>query len=211
MSRVKNFAPVLVIGVFALFGGIFWIHGSFVTGHRISESVGRYGTVGTLQSDFNVSGMQLADWRWMREISAVRLTTVKGKIVPFPTNRPVLIVASWCPYCAKTLTLLQETNLLDKVQLVGAGNSYVPEVVNSSDPLQKAKTNMKVKLDQLGIDVSLNQILLALPKNGLDSLVHGYPTLLVPRDGMWYVKQGYVADKSFWFKALASHADEAGR
>ncbi|WP_029423345.1 TlpA family protein disulfide reductase [Alicyclobacillus macrosporangiidus] len=133
------------------------------------------------------------------------LLAANGAVVPFPVDKPVLVFAPWCGHCHETIRLLQQEGLLDRVKLVAAGLAYGGNGEPGSQgtiTLDKAKQTVQESFDRLGVHMSADSVLYALPGMAVDKVITGYPEILVPHGGHWYVQPGFVADTKFWHNLL---------
>lgn len=160
----------------------------------------------TQQAGPSLPGLTAADAKWMEEVLATPVHNGRGDVVHVAPDKPLLVVAYWCPYCHKALQLLQQNHLLDEVQILAV-------FFNSSEGGQKpvevksvgqAKTLMEQALKSAGVPVTMaNDVLYALPSDGMDAQFQAVPDLLVPKQGTWYMLKGFVPDVRTWQQALS--------
>ncbi|WP_035462560.1 hypothetical protein [Alicyclobacillus macrosporangiidus] len=150
-------------------------------------------------------GLVSADDNWMEGILKTPVHDASGHVVRVSSDRPVLVVAYWCPYCHKALQLLSQNHLLDKVQILAvffnsSEGDQKPVQVTS---VEQAKSLMAQSLKSAGVPESkANDMLYALPSDGMDSQIQAVPDLLVRKQGKWYVLKGFVPDVHTWQQVL---------
>ncbi|MBX5437799.1 MAG: hypothetical protein IRZ33_11380 [Alicyclobacillaceae bacterium] len=139
-----------------------------------------------------------------RTLRSATVQTADGKQVPFPTDKPVVVMAPWCRYCHLTLQLLQKEGLLPKVTVIAAGLEFSEsgKQANSHVTLASAEQTVQKSLDDIGVKISAKDVLYALPGTAVDKAVTGYPDVFVPHAGHLYLQPGYVADARFWHALL---------
>ncbi|MCL6547695.1 MAG: hypothetical protein K6T30_02150 [Alicyclobacillus sp.] len=145
-------------------------------------------------------GLSQAGASLEQALRGARVQTADGKQVPFPTDKPVIVMAPWCKYCHMTLQLLQREGLLPRVTVVAAGLEFSEsgKQANSRVTLAEAKQEVQKSFDHIGVKLSAKNVLYALPGTAVDKVITGYPDVFVPHGGRLYVQPGYVADERFW-------------
>ncbi|MFD1674826.1 TlpA family protein disulfide reductase [Alicyclobacillus fodiniaquatilis] len=138
------------------------------------------------------------------ELWQARLHNASGHMTTLPTDRPVLIVASWCAFCHQTLQLLSQHDLLNKVQVVVAldDGSEVGGKPANVKTVKDEETIFEREMRELHVTLPTNELLYSLPTDSFDHDVSAVPLLLVHRDGKWQELKGYVPDADVWRQAL---------
>jgi thiol-disulfide isomerase/thioredoxin len=160
----------------------------------------------TPQTNPNLPGLTAADTKWVNGILSTPVHDSAGQVAHVSPDKPILVVAYWCPYCHKALQLLEQNHLLDKVQILAVffnsseGNQKPVQVTS----IGQAKSLMAQALKSVGIPESkANDVLYALPSDGMDSQIQAVPDLLVQKQGTWYMLKGFVPDVRTWQQALS--------
>lgn len=195
---------VVVCGVAGYVGGLAaWQHSGGASTASTNPPVS--GQTPTSTSP-NLPGLTAADAKWVNGILSTPVHDSAGQVVHVSPDKPILVVAYWCPFCHKTLQLLEQNHLLDKVQILamffnGSEGGQKPAQVTS---VEQAKSLMAQALTSVGIPESkANDVLYALPSDGMDSQIQAVPDLLVPKQGKWYMLKGFIPDVHIWQQALS--------
>ena len=117
---------------------------------------------------------------WWRTVSQASVVTVDGQATTLPPHQPVLFFAWWCPHCHMALEELRHTPQLQHITLVSvwinAGNPSLPITSAHNAALVTEKA-----LSALGVHVPSAHLLLAMPNSAINRVLHGVPTLVVPK------------------------------
>lgn len=127
-----------------------------------------------------------------------------GDMVTVSADRPVLMVASWCKWCHKTLQLLAAQHLLNHVQVVvvldnGAEVGQKPEVVKSVHQEQEI---FEREMKKIHVNLPPADLLYSLPTDKFDKHVSAVPLLISHYNGKWQELKGYVPNPKIWQNAI---------
>ncbi|WP_029423519.1 TlpA family protein disulfide reductase [Alicyclobacillus macrosporangiidus] len=196
MRKDKVVGAAIGVVVVLLAGGV-----GYEIGHRTGVSRASMNS----QSVSTWKGLAQAAPNLESAIKDAPLLAANGAVVPFPADKPVLVFAPWCGHCHETIRLLQQEGLLDRVKLVAAGLAYgsngAPGSVGTMT-LDEAKQTVQESFEALGVHMSADSVLYAMPGTAVDRVIQGYPEILIPHGGHWYVQPGFVADMKFWHNLL---------
>ena len=125
---------------------------------------------------------------WFTKLSQDSFLDVNDRPVKLPTNKNILFFASWNLQSQNEIKELVKHHLSNQYELVSTFWNFVTNAqgeITSQVTFRTAVTNTIHELTKLGVK---NPQLLFTESNNTD--VYGVPTLLIKRNGSWYVMNG---------------------
>ena len=157
----KTFAAIMApvsVGMVAVAGLIVWQYGHIHAQTRVTVD------------------MQTVNPKLVAQIENETVYTANGMVVPFPTDRPVLFTAWWCPHCHDALQQLKTDGLHTTFNLVSV---FVNDGATSGtvQTWKQALTLTEDGLHNSDLSIPSSHIYLVMPNSPINTQIHGVPTL----------------------------------